>query len=99
MFGPDEGHPGRDDWIAHSKRCHLITAVLIASLKGRPARYKIIVRRVQTAERHVRAADEEAAAQKIQAELDRPYGFLGALAVHRHRSRSEIAACYTARPH
>jgi hypothetical protein len=41
-------------------------------------RYKIIVRRVQTAERHVRAADEEAAAQKIQAELDRPYGFLGA---------------------
>jgi len=41
-------------------------------------RYRIIVRRVQIAERHVRASDEEAAAQKIQAELDRPYGFLGA---------------------
>lgn len=36
---------------------HLITAVLIASLKSRPKRYKIIVRRVQIAERHVRAAE------------------------------------------
>lgn len=40
-------------------------------------RYKVIIRRVQTAERHDRAADEETAAQKVQAELDRPYGFLG----------------------
>lgn len=40
-------------------------------------RYKVIVRRVQTAERHVRAVDEESAAQKVQAERDRPYGFLG----------------------
>jgi excisionase family DNA binding protein len=40
-------------------------------------RYKIVVRRVQIAERHIRAADEDAAAEKIQSELDRPYGFLG----------------------
>ena len=40
-------------------------------------RYKIRVTRVQTAERVIRATDEEAAVQKIQAELDKPYGFLG----------------------
>jgi restriction system protein len=42
-----------------------------------PVRYKIVLRRVQTAERIVRAADNVAAAEKVQAELDRPYGFLG----------------------
>jgi excisionase family DNA binding protein len=36
-----------------------------------------MVSRVQVAERTVRAADEEQAAQRIQEELDRPYGFLG----------------------
>jgi excisionase family DNA binding protein len=35
------------------------------------------VTRIQVAEKTVNAADEEAAAQKIQAEIDRPYGFLG----------------------
>jgi excisionase family DNA binding protein len=35
------------------------------------------VTRIQVAEKTVSAADEEAAAQKIQAEIDRPYGFLG----------------------
>jgi excisionase family DNA binding protein len=36
--------------------------------------YKIIVSRFQTAERQVRAANEEDAIRKVQAELDRPYG-------------------------
>jgi hypothetical protein len=40
-------------------------------------RYKIVVSRVQTAERHVRAISEEEAIRKVQEELDRPYGFLG----------------------
>lgn len=40
-------------------------------------RYKVIVSRVQTAERFVRAVTEEDAIRKIQDELDRPYGFLG----------------------
>ena len=40
-------------------------------------RYKVVVTRVQVAERFVRAADEEDAAQKVQAEFDRPYGYFG----------------------
>lgn len=40
-------------------------------------RYRVIVSRVQVAERHVRAVSEEEAIKQIQAELDRPYGFLG----------------------
>lgn len=40
-------------------------------------RYKIIVSRVQTAERYVRAVTEDDAIRKVQDELDRPYGFLG----------------------
>jgi excisionase family DNA binding protein len=40
-------------------------------------RYTVVVRRLQTAERHVRAADEASALQKVQAELDKPYGFFG----------------------
>ena len=40
-------------------------------------RYKIVVSRVQTAERHVRATSEEEAIRKVQEELARPYGFLG----------------------
>lgn len=42
-----------------------------------PMRYRIVVSRVQTAERFVRATDEDAAIKKVQEELDRPYGFLG----------------------
>ena len=34
-------------------------------------------RRVQTAERHVRAPSEAEALAKVQAELDKPYGFIG----------------------
>ena len=37
-------------------------------------RYKVVVTRVQVAERFVRATSEEAAAEKVQAEFDRPYG-------------------------
>ena len=46
-------------------------------LKDIPMRYKIVVSRVQTAERHVRAVSEEEAIRKVQEELERPYGFLG----------------------
>ncbi|WP_158846730.1 helix-turn-helix domain-containing protein [Saccharothrix deserti] len=40
-------------------------------------RYRVVVSRVQIAERFVRAVNEEDAAKKVQEELDRPYGFLG----------------------
>jgi excisionase family DNA binding protein len=46
-------------------------------LKDILMRYKIVVSRVQTAERHVRAISEEEAIRKVQDELERPYGFLG----------------------
>lgn len=46
-------------------------------LKDIPMRYKVVVSRVQTAERHVRAISEEEAIRKVQEELERPYGFLG----------------------
>jgi excisionase family DNA binding protein len=46
-------------------------------VKDIPMRYKIVVSRVQTAERHVRAISEEEAIRKVQEELNRPYGFLG----------------------
>jgi excisionase family DNA binding protein len=46
-------------------------------LKVIPMRYKVVVSRVQTAERHVRAISEEEAIRKVQEELERPYGFLG----------------------
>jgi excisionase family DNA binding protein len=41
-------------------------------------RYRVVVSRVQVAERYVRAVDEEEAAKRIQDELDRPYGFFAA---------------------
>lgn len=40
-------------------------------------RYKVVVTRVQVAERLVRAPDEESAAAKVQEEFERPYGFFG----------------------
>ena len=40
-------------------------------------RYRVVVSRVQVTERHVRAVSEDEAIKQIQAELDRPYGFLG----------------------
>jgi excisionase family DNA binding protein len=40
-------------------------------------RYKVVVTRVQVAERFVRAPSEEEAAAKIQEEFDRPYGYFG----------------------
>jgi hypothetical protein len=46
-------------------------------LKDIPMRYKIVVSRVQTAERHVRAVSEEDAIRKVREELERPYGFFG----------------------
>jgi excisionase family DNA binding protein len=40
-------------------------------------RFRVRITRGQVAERTVSAIDEEAAVEKIRAELDRPYGFLG----------------------
>ena len=40
-------------------------------------RYKVVVTRVQVAERFVRATSDEDAAAKVQAEFDRPYGYFG----------------------
>jgi excisionase family DNA binding protein len=40
-------------------------------------RYRFRVIRTQTAERSIRATDEDAAVQKLREELDQPYGFLG----------------------
>ena len=40
-------------------------------------KYKVVVTRVQVAERWVRATDEEHAAQKVQEEFERPYGYFG----------------------
>jgi excisionase family DNA binding protein len=40
-------------------------------------RYRFRVMRTQTAERSIRAPDEDAAMQKLRSELDQPYGFLG----------------------
>lgn len=40
-------------------------------------RYKVVVTRVQVAERWIRATDEEYAAKKVQDEFSRPYGYFG----------------------
>lgn len=54
-------------------------AALLAPIVGDiPMRYAITISRVQPATRHVRAASEEDARKKIEDELSRPYGFLGA---------------------
>lgn len=41
-------------------------------------RYRIRLIRIQTAERSIRASDEEEALGKVQAEAERPYGLIGA---------------------
>lgn len=40
-------------------------------------RYKVVVTRVQVAERFLRATSEEVAAKKVQEEFDKPYGYFG----------------------
>ena len=40
-------------------------------------RYRFLLSRVQTAERSIRAADEEAALQKLRTELQQPYALIG----------------------
>ena len=40
-------------------------------------KYRVMVTRVQVAERWVRATDEEDAVEKAQAEFERPYGYFG----------------------
>lgn len=46
-------------------------------IRERYMRYKVVVTRVQVAERFVRAMNEEDAAAKVQEEFDRPYGYFG----------------------
>jgi hypothetical protein len=46
-------------------------------IKERYMRYKVVVTRVQVAERFVRAPSEEDAAAKVQEEFERPYGYFG----------------------
>lgn len=53
--------------VAHTKR----------EIREMYMRYKIVVTRVQVAERFVRAPSEEEAAAKVQQEFDRPYGYFG----------------------
>lgn len=40
-------------------------------------RYKVVVTRVQVAERWIRAADEEDAARKVREEFEKPYAYFG----------------------
>lgn len=40
-------------------------------------RYRVRVVRAQTSERTIRAGDEEAAIEKVRAELSEPYGWIG----------------------
>jgi hypothetical protein len=53
--------------VVHSKR----------EIKEIYMRYKVVVTRVQVAERFVRASSEEQAAAKIQEEFERSYGVFG----------------------
>lgn len=53
------------------------TSVTRSERRRVPVRYRVMVSRVQVAERYVRAVDEQDAARKVQEELDRPYSFLG----------------------
>jgi excisionase family DNA binding protein len=46
-------------------------------IKETYVRFRIVVTRVQVAERYYRATDAEDAAAKAQAEFDRPYGYFG----------------------
>lgn len=62
---------------ARSTSARRAVATSTTKLEPLAMRYKIILSRVQTAERHVRAPSEEEALAKVQAELDKPYGFLG----------------------
>lgn len=65
--------------LSRQRRAIQRQATLLAPLiRGIPMRYTIVVSRVQTATRTVRAANEEDARKKIEDELAKPYGFLGA---------------------
>jgi excisionase family DNA binding protein len=65
--------------LPRQRRAMARRAAFLAPIVGDiPMRYTITISRVQTATRHVRAASEEEARKKIEDELSRPYGFLGA---------------------
>jgi excisionase family DNA binding protein len=65
--------------VPRQRRAIARRAALLAPIVGDiPLRYTITISRVQTATRHVRATSEEDARKKIEDELSRPYGFLGA---------------------
>src|SRR5262249_1024726 len=65
--------------LPRQRRATARRAALLAPIVGDiPMRYTITISRVQTATRHVRDASEEEARKKVEDELSRPYGFLGA---------------------
>jgi excisionase family DNA binding protein len=71
--------PRQEASLLRQRRRIARQARLLAPLiKDIPMRYTIVISRVQTATRHVRASSEEEARKKIEDELIRPYGFLGA---------------------
>lgn len=45
--------------------------------KGNSMRYKVVITRVQVAERWIKATDEEDAARKIREEFEKPYAYVG----------------------
>lgn len=70
--------PQQADLPRQRRRIARQAALLAPVVKDIPMRYTIVISRVQTASRHVRASSEEEARKKIEDELARPYGFLGA---------------------
>jgi hypothetical protein len=72
----EDGRAGRRS-IAARQRVSGTNSEITSDRRRQPVRYRVMVSRVQVAERYVRAVDEEDAARKVQEELDRPYSFLG----------------------
>jgi excisionase family DNA binding protein len=70
--------PERASLLRQRRKTARQASLLAPLIKDIPMRYTIVISRVQTATRHVRASSEEEARKKIEDELARPYGFLGA---------------------
>jgi hypothetical protein len=90
---PRTDHPSLDATsramrgVASPRRPRVVTQSQ-REIKEMFMRYKVVVTRVQVAERFVRATSEEDAAEKVQAEFDRQYGYFGCGRPRPRRSRS-----------
>ena len=60
---------------ARTKPCGVVRTT--REIRETYMRYKVVVTRVQVAERFVRAISDEDAAKKVQEEFDKPYGYFG----------------------